>query len=110
MYTNDTRKRLEDIIRGIAIEGQEDNCSAARNLLCTSFETSTTVKKDFGNQSKIKEEQSKLLKVFITTNNLWLNHFPEENRYISEGGEAKIYLDNNNRSVIKLNDAVYYST
>jgi Serine/Threonine/Tyrosine Kinase found in polyvalent proteins len=110
MYTNDTRKRLEDIIGGIVIEGQEDNCTAARNLLCASFETSTTVKKDFDNQSKIKEEQSELLKVFITTNNLWLTNFPEESRYISEGGEAKIYLDKDNRSVIKLNDAVYYST
>lgn len=110
MYTNDTRKRLEDIIGGIVIEGQEDNCTAARNLLCASFKTSTTVKKDFDNQSKIKEEQSELLKVFITTNNLWLNQYPEENRYITKGGEAKVFLDQDNRNVIKLNDAVYYNT
>jgi Serine/Threonine/Tyrosine Kinase found in polyvalent proteins len=110
MYTNDTRKILENIIGGVILEGQNDNCSTARNFLCSSFETSTTIKKDFDNQSKVKEKQSELLRAFITTSNLWISEYPQEERYISEGGEAKIYLDKDNRSVIKLNDAVYYST
>ncbi len=33
-----------------------------------------------------------------------------DNRYLTKGGEALIYLDNDNRSVIKVNDGVYYST
>jgi hypothetical protein len=56
MYTNDTRKKLEDIIGGAVIEGEADNCKAARNYLCASFSTSTTIKKDFERQSKIKEK------------------------------------------------------
>lgn len=110
MHTNDTRKKLEDIIGGIVIDGQTDNCTAARNHLCASFKTSKSVKKDFDSESKIKEEQRTLLRNFISNNNLWLSNQPDESRYISEGGEAKIYLDHDNRSVIKLNDAVYYNT
>jgi Serine/Threonine/Tyrosine Kinase found in polyvalent proteins len=110
MYTNDTRKKLEDIIGGVVIEGQADNCTAARNYLSASFSTSTTIKKDFEHQSKIKEEQNQFLRDFISKNNLWLPHYPDAGRYISEGGEAKIYLDEDNRNVIKLNDAVYYNT
>jgi hypothetical protein len=59
---DDTRKRLEDIVKGIVLEREADNCTAARNLLCASFRTSTTVKKDFDSQSRIKKEQTEFLK------------------------------------------------
>ena len=57
---DDTRKRLENIVKGIVLEGKEDTCTAARNLLCASFRTSTTVKQDFESQSRIKKEQADL--------------------------------------------------
>jgi hypothetical protein len=47
MFSDDTRKRLENIVRGIVLEGEENNCTTVRNLLCASFRTSTAVKKDF---------------------------------------------------------------
>ena len=62
MRSDDTRKKLENITRGIVLEGEEDNCTAVRNLLCASFRTSTTVKKDFEGQSIVKKEQAELLK------------------------------------------------
>jgi len=52
MFNDDTRKRLEDIVNGVVLEGRGDNCTAAQNLLCASFRTSTTVKKDFEGQFK----------------------------------------------------------
>jgi hypothetical protein len=66
---DDTRKRLIDIVKGTVLEGKEDNCTAARNLLCTSFRTSTTVKKDFEGQFRIKKEQAEFLRhyPFCTT-------------------------------------------
>jgi hypothetical protein len=72
MLSNDTRKRLENIVRGIILEGEEDNCTAGRNLLCTSFRTSTTVKKDFEGQSIIKKEQAELLKFYSSNKNWWV--------------------------------------
>ncbi|HZE83824.1 MAG TPA: hypothetical protein VE035_05905 [Puia sp.] len=67
MFSDDTRKKLENIIRGIILEAEEDNCTAARNILCASFRTSTTVKKDFEGQSIIKKEQAGFLTIHSTT-------------------------------------------
>jgi hypothetical protein len=64
MLSDDTRKKIENIVRGVILEGEEDNCTAARNILCASFRTSTTVKKDFESQSIIKKEQAELLKSY----------------------------------------------
>ncbi len=47
MYSDETKRKLENIIRGSLIEGDSDHCTAVRNFLCTSFSTSTTVKRDF---------------------------------------------------------------
>ena len=62
MFSDDTRKRLENIVRGIILEREEDTCTTARNLLCASFTTSTTVKKDFAGQSIVKKEQAEFLR------------------------------------------------
>lgn len=110
MFSNDTRKKLENIVRGIILEGEEDNCTVPRNILCASFRTSTTVKKDFEGQSIIKKEQAELLKSHCATKNWWVEDLPDESQFLARGGEAQIYLDADNRNVIKLNDAVYYAT
>lgn len=110
MLSDDTREKLENIVRGIVLEGGKDPCTAARNLLCTSFRTSTTVKEDFEGQSIIKKEQEKLLKSHSTKENWWVRDLPDEDHFLARGGEAVIYLGPDNRSVIKLNDAVYYAT
>jgi len=109
MLNDDTRKRLENIIRGNVIEGQESNLTAARNYLCQSFRTSTTVKKDFDNQSRIKEEQKKQLIAYATLAGFWFDNI-DESKYLTEGGEAKIYLALGEQTVLKVNDAIYYST
>src|SRR4051812_36868386 len=110
MLNHDTRKKLENIIRGIIIKGAADHCTAARNFLCTSYSTSSTVKKDFDRQSIIKEEQASALKHYSTSTTLWMEHIPANAEMIARGGEAQIYFANDKRSVIKLNDAVYYAT
>jgi len=110
MYSNDTRQRLENIIKGIIIKEQSDTCTTTRNFLCSGFSTNTEVKKDFEKQAQIKKEQGELLRQFITENSLWLSNPPGEKEFLTEGGEARIYFGNDKKSVVKLNDAVYYST
>ncbi len=110
MLSDDTQKGLANIVQGILIEGQTDYLTAARNFLCRRFSTSTKVEKNFEQQSAIKKEQAKCLADFSAQQHLWLTEFPNEENYLTEGGEAKIYLANDNRSVIKVNDAVYYNT
>lgn len=110
MISDDTQKRLANIIQGILIEGQTDYLHAARNFLCRSFRTNSKVEKNFEKQSAIKKEQAEAIALFAAQENLWLQDLPDENSYLTEGGEAKIYLASDGRSVIKLNDAIYYNT
>jgi len=100
MFSDDTRNKIKNITEGIVIEGATDNCTTVRNFLCTGFPTSTTVKTDFESKAVIKEEQAILLEQYSTKNHLWVTHLPGEDRYLTRGGEARVYLDIDNRSVI----------
>jgi hypothetical protein len=77
---DDTRKRLTDIVKGAILKREEDNCTVARNLLCASFRTSTTVKKDFEGQSRIKKEQAEFLRRHSSLKKWWVSDLPDENK------------------------------
>lgn len=110
MYNDDTREKLQDIISGKHITWQADTCTAARNFLCSGFSPNTTVKKDFNHQSAIKKEQAKQLIAFTDENALWLQPPDETERFLTQGGEAEIYFDQQHAQVVKVNDAIYYAT
>ncbi len=110
MLPNDTRSKIKNITTGTVIEGSQDHCATIRNLLCTSFPTSTTVKEDFEGKSVLKEKQVAFLENFCNQNNLWVTDLPGEDRYLTRGGEARVYLHSDNKHVIKLNDGVYSAT
>lgn len=110
MLPDDTRKKIKNITAGIIIEGVQDTCTTIRNLLSASFATSTTVKTDFESKSIIKEEQALLLEKYSNEHNLWVTDLPGEDRFLTRGGEARVYLNNDGRAVIKINDAIYYAT
>ncbi len=110
MLPHDTRQKIKSITSGDVIEGQSDYCSTIRNSLCRSFGTSTTVKKEFESKSIIKKEQAKYLEDYCDNHKLWYLDALLEDRYLTRGGEARVYLDKDNRHVIKINDAIYYAT
>jgi hypothetical protein len=97
-----TRKRIENITAGVIIEGIPDTCTTIRNLLSAGFATSTTVKTDFEGKSVIKKEQAQLLESTATENNLWVTDLPCEDRFLTRGGEARVYLDNDGKTWSKL--------
>ena len=53
-----------------------------------------------------KESETKNLIVFIEENNLWY-HSINVNDFVAEGAEQKVFIKNE-KSVIKLNDSIYY--
>jgi hypothetical protein len=108
MYNDDTKRKLENIVRGSLIEGSSDHCTAIRNFLCSSFSTSTTVKRDFESKLLIKKEQESGLRNYAGTHQLWVEQLPGQ--YLTRGGESQVYLDVETTHVIKINDAVYYAT
>lgn len=110
MYSNDTRSKLKNIVGGIIIEGSADNCTAIRNILCGSFSTSTTVKKDFESKAISKKEQVEFLKKYARETGFWIEQAPDESQYLARGGESIVYFDREKNGVIKLNEGVYYAT
>lgn len=66
-------------------------------------QTGTTPEKD----KYYKNEETKRLKDYITSKNLWINI--DTSKYVSEGAEQKVYLKDT-ESVLKLNDSIYYSS
>lgn len=57
MFSDDSRKKIENITAGIIIEGVSDTCTTIRNLLSASFTTGTTVKTDYEGKSVIKKNR-----------------------------------------------------
>ena len=107
MLPDDTRRKIENITAGVVIEGQQDYCTAIRNLLCRRFATSTTVKENFEGNAVIKKEQAILISEFSAQQNLWFTQLPST--FLARGGEALVYLQDPGH-VIKLNSAIYYAT
>lgn len=55
-----------------------------------------------------KRQEEQKLKDWVNKNDYWAKGV-DKNNYISEGAEQKVYL-NNGKSVLKLNDAIYYES
>ncbi|MDR1103670.1 MAG: hypothetical protein LBL42_07920 [Tannerella sp.] len=78
------------------------NIQTVINYLGTGEKPGSLDKKD----KRFKSEETEVLKKYIDSQKLWLKEI-DLNNYVSEGAEQKVYLKDS-RSVIKLNDAVYY--
>jgi Serine/Threonine/Tyrosine Kinase found in polyvalent proteins len=105
-----SKQQLQNIISGACITESESTLHATRNILCSSFATNTKIKKNFEHQQRIKEEQKLALISFAKENNLIGEEFVESELYLTEGGEAKVFLSVDGTHVIKINDGVYYNT
>ena len=110
MFEHEERKFIEDIIKGNVIEGKKDYLTTIRNYHLTCLGTNNEIETKYNYQSTNKEKQKLVLIDYLDNNNLWIDDELIENNYLVEGGEAKIYFGKDARSVIKLNDAIYYST
>ena len=110
MISDEIRQKLQNIVRGELHQGQGDACTTIRNLLCKSFGASPTVKSEFESRTIIKEKQVGFLKSCAQDSGLWMDSLPQGSQYLTEGGESKVYLSEDGKYVIKVNDAGYYAT
>lgn len=109
MLPDDTRQRIENIIAGNVIQGQQDHCTTIRNLLCTGFTASRALKKDFESKQRVKEEQANFLVQYAKQHHLLISN-PHPGTQIAQGGEARVYFSEDKQSVLKANDCGYYAT
>lgn len=98
------KHELQRIISG---ESQVRNGAAIQAAACYLKRSERTSK--LAKESKLyKKQETEVLKDYITENNYWFQDVAIEN-YVSEGAEQKVYLKDG-KSVIKLNDAIFYNS
>jgi len=93
---------IQRIISGESQVSYGTNIQAAISYLRTSEKSGALDK----TSKHFKREETAKLKKYIDSRNLWVKDI-NLNNYVSEGAEQKVYLKDS-RSVIKLNDAIYY--
>ena len=93
---------IQRIISGKSQVRYGTNIQAIISYLTSSEKAGALDKKD----KHFKRKETESLKKYITNQNLWIQDI-NPNNYISEGAEQKVYLKDS-RSVLKLNDAIYY--
>lgn len=98
------KHELQDVISGKGEVRHGANIQATAGYLKRSQGASQVAK-----GSKLyKKQEAEVLKQYITDHDLWVLDINLEN-YVSEGAEQKVYLKNG-KSVIKLNDAIFYNS
>lgn len=98
------KDELRNIISGKSQVSNGAIIQTIASYLKRSSETSEVAK----NEKHFKKQETKILIDFITQNNLWVTNI-DTTKYISEGAEQKVYL-NDNEYVLKLNDGIFYSS
>lgn len=93
---------LQRIISGESEVRYGANIFAAVSYLRTSAKSGTLGKTD----KHFKRKETEILKQYIDSQGIWLKDV-NLNNYVSEGAEQKVYLKDS-KSVIKLNDAIYF--
>jgi hypothetical protein len=102
--SNSFKNHLYAVISGKSEVRHGKVIQAIANHLRKSQRTSTTPK----GSKHFKEQERQELATYITEKQLWVNHI-DFNQYVSEGAEQKVYLQNQ-KSVFKLNDSIYYNS
>ncbi|MDR1762364.1 MAG: hypothetical protein LBR64_00190 [Dysgonamonadaceae bacterium] len=92
---------VQNIISGKVEVRYGANINAALSYLAGSASSGELDKSD----KCFKRAETQRLRRYITENNLWVN--VNIDNYVSEGAEQKVYLKDG-KSVLKLNDAIYY--
>jgi Serine/Threonine/Tyrosine Kinase found in polyvalent proteins len=97
---------LRNYIDGISNNSERNFIKTALNYLRKSKGASGKIEKsEFFN----KEDEVKILANFSDENNCWQNSINED-YYIGEGAEQKVYLIGGGKKVLKINDTIFYES
>ena len=102
--SNDLKNELFNILSGKS----EVRFGTIIQAIASYLKDGDSPSSDFENEKHFKKQEAKRLENFITERNLWVNEI-DFSQYVSEGAEQRVYLKDG-EYVIKLNDAIYYSS
>ncbi|MEP7317379.1 MAG: hypothetical protein ABI921_01515 [Panacibacter sp.] len=98
------KNELQNIISGKGATGTESFIqTAARYLRAGKKAGGKIIPNEFS-----KEQEATELIQFIETNQLWYAYVLSEENKIGEGAEQKVFLQANGKTVVKINDAIFY--
>ncbi len=98
------KSNLNDVLSGKSKVRYGEVIQAITNYLRQSQEASTETK----GTKRFKEQEKQRLELYVSQNHLWVRNI-DFSKYISEGAEQKVYL-NDAVTVLKLNDSIYYES
>jgi hypothetical protein len=104
MNLQQTKNELQNIISGKSSSSYDAVIQTVTNYLRSGQRTSPMAEE----KHQYKKEETKKLELFAERNNLILNYIDEAD-FISSGAEQKVYIKDG-KSVIKLNDCIYYAS
>lgn len=97
---------LRNIIAGIREITERNLIQTTLFYLRESEKTSRKIEKP---ELLTKKGEIEILKTFANQNKLWFQTL-DESAFIGEGAEQKVYLNDDGKSVIKINDTIFYET
>ncbi|MEA5461840.1 hypothetical protein VB796_22410 [Arcicella sp. LKC2W] len=97
---------LRNIITGVIEIAEGNLIQTILFFLRASKRTSGKIEKS---ELISKEDEIAYLVNYANANDLWYESL-DENTYIGEGAEQKVYLNDDGKSVVKINDAIFYSS
>jgi len=101
---NNIKYELQYIISGNGEKGVGNNIQTITRFLRGCKETSGKPEEN----EYTKEQETTFLNLFISDHNLWFEeNIPEETK-IGQGAEQSVYLSPDSKSVLKINDSIYY--
>ena len=95
---------LQNILSGIVNQKQGNLIQTVSQKLSAGKKPGSTFEKD-----DFTKQHEKGLIEFAETNNLWINDI-DENSFLSEGAEQRVYLCADGIHVYKLNDTIFYTS
>lgn len=104
MYYNHLKNEIHNLISGQSEVSFGRTIQAIASYLSGGEETGAETQ----NSKQIRIQETKKLEKFISDNKLWIENI-DYSQYISEGAEQRVFLKNS-ENVVKLNDAIYYSS
>lgn len=94
---------LQNIISGKSEVRHGDAIQAIADYLRRSKGSSCEAK----DSKQIKREEAEIIKQYCNQNNFWKTNI-NINSFVSSGAEQKVYLHQDEFTVFKLNDSIYY--
>ena len=99
---------LKDELHNVISGKSQVRFGAAIQAISSYLDDGAQTSRSDSDEKRFKKQETEKLEHYVSLKNLWINDI-DFSQYVSEGAEQKVYLKDSEH-VIKLNDAIYYTS